>query len=187
MPVQQKEHILTAKNRDSDTLSDVQDEILYYVDTGNKANIEHTILNSHADEVSQEPEPPMDSTKNYATEPDAEKPPKLKDMQINLLKEELELVKEDHACLLKTKTTAIEEMNEELRTANEERVELEKRYIAIIDNMKQEWKKMEDETKMIINLKNTELLKLKEEISNLQQTRLVTVHSDVYYSQNHEC
>ena len=98
------------KNRDSDTLSDVQDEILYYVDTGNKADIEHTILNSHFDEISQEPEPTMDIAKSYATEPDAEMPPKLIDTQIKLLKEELELVKEDHACLQKTKTTAIEEM-----------------------------------------------------------------------------
>ena len=166
------------KNRDSDTLSDVQDEILYYVDTGNKADIEHTILNSHFDEISQEPEPAMDIAKSYATEPDAEMPPKLIDMQIKLLKEELELVKEDHACLQKTKTTAIEEMKEVLGTANEEMVELEKRYIAIIDNMKQEWKKMEQETKMICNLKDTEILKLKDEILSLQQNKLVTVKTD---------
>ena len=141
------------KNRDNNTLSDVQDEILHYVDTGNRADIEHTILNSHVDEVSQEPEPTMDGAKSYDTEPDAEIPLKLKDMQIKLLKE-LELAKEDHACLQKTKTTAIEEMKEELRTANEERVELTKIYIAIIENMKQERKKMEHETKMIINLKD---------------------------------
>ena len=47
--------------------------------------------------------------------------------------------------------------------------------------MKQEWKKMEHETQMIINLKNTELLKLKEEILNLQQTKLVTVNTDVTF------
>ena len=57
-------------------------------------------------------------------------------------------------------------------------VELEKRYIVIIDNMKQEWKKMEQETKMICNLKDTEILKLKDEILSLQQTKLVTVKTD---------
>ena len=40
---------------------------------------------------------------------------------------------------------------------------------------------MEHETQMIINLKNTELLKLKEEISNLQQTKLVTANTDVSF------
>ena len=101
-----------------------------------------------------------------------------KDMQIKLLKEELELLKEDHVYLQKNKTTAIEEMKEELRTANEERIQSEKRYVAIIDNMKQEWKIMEQETKLICRLKNTEILKLKEEISSLQHTKLVTMKTD---------
>ena len=40
---------------------------------------------------------------------------------------------------------------------------------------------MEHETQMIVNLKNTELLKLKEEISSLQQTKLVTANTDVTF------
>ena len=169
------------KNRDSNTLSDVQDELLYSVDTSHKAELEHTFLNSHVDKVSHKPEPTMNSSKTYATDPDAEMPLNLKDIQMKLLKEELEFLKEYNACLQKTKATAIEEMKEELRTANEERVKLEKKYIAVIDSMKQEWKKLEHETQMIINLKNTELLKLKEEISHLQQTKLVTVNTDVTF------
>ena len=169
------------KTRDRDTLSDVQDELLYSVDASHKAALEHTFLNSHVDKVSCKPEPNMDSIKTYATDPDVEMPLNLKDMQLELLKEELELLKDDNAYLQKTKATATEEMKEELRKAYEERVELERRYIAIIGRMKQEWKKMEHETQMIINLKNTELLKLKEEISSLQQTKLVTANTDVTF------
>ena len=144
--------------------------------TSNEDELEHRFPKSHVDMVSQKLEPTMDSAKSYATEPDTDMPSK--DMQIKLLKEELELLKEDHVYLQKTKTTAIEEMKEELRTANEERIQLEKRYVVIIDNMKQEWKIMEQETKLICRLKNTEILKLKEEISSLQQTKLVTVKTD---------
>ena len=144
--------------------------------TSNEDELEHRFPKSHVNMVSQKLEPTMDSAKSYATEPDTEMPSK--DMQIKLLKEELELLKEDHAYLQKTKTTAIEEMKEELRTANEERIQLEKRYVAIIDNMQQEWKIMEQETKLICRLKNTEILKLKEEISSLQQTKLVTAKTD---------
>ena len=155
----------------------MQDELLYSVDASHKAELEHTVLNSHVDKVSCKSEPTMNNSEAYATDPDVEMPLNLTDIQMKILNEELELLK-DNAYLQKTKTTAIEEMKEELRTANEERVELEKRYI---DSMKQEWKKMEHETQMIINLKNTELLKLKEETSNLQQTKLVTANTDVTF------
>ena len=99
--------------------------------TSNEDELEHRFPKSHIDMVSQKLEPTMDSAKSYATEPDTEMPSK--NMQIKLLKEELELLK-DHAYLQKTKATAIEEMKEELRTANKERIQLEKRYAAIIDN-----------------------------------------------------
>ena len=80
-----------------------------------KAELEHTFLNSHVDKVSRKPEPTMDSSKTYATDPDAKMPLNLKDIQMKLLKEELELLKEDNACLQKTKATAIEEIK---RTEN---------------------------------------------------------------------
>ena len=144
--------------------------------TSNEDELEHRLSKSHVNMVSWKLGPTMDSAKSYATEPDTDMPSK--DMQIKLLKEELELLKEDHVYLQKNKTTAIEEMKEELRTANEERIQSEKRYVAIIDNMKQEWKIMEQETKLICRLKNTEILKLKEEISSLQHTKLVTMKTD---------
>ena len=74
------------------------DELRYSVDTSTKDELEYTVLNSHADMVNLKPEPTMDGAKSYVTEPDAEMSMTLKDMQMKLLKEELELVKEDNAC-----------------------------------------------------------------------------------------
>ena len=48
----------------------------------------------------------MDSSKTYATDPDVEMPLNLKDIQMKLLKEELELLKEDNACIIVQKTKA---------------------------------------------------------------------------------
>ena len=105
--------------------------------TSNEDELEHRFPKSHVDMVSHKLEPTMDGAKIYTTEPDAEESLKLKDMQIKLLKEELEIVKEDHACLQKTTFIAIQEMKKELRAVNDERLALEKRYIAVIENMKQ--------------------------------------------------
>ena len=104
--------------------------------TSNEDELEHRFPKSHVNMVSQKLEPTMDGAKIYATEPDAEESMKLKGMQIELLKEELEIVKEDHACLQKTTFIAIQEMKKELRAVNDERLALEKRYIAVIENMK---------------------------------------------------